>query len=258
MVSNRPPARRPALRSAALRVLRSSFVAGLTLVGAALGTFGAPAAGAQVTTLDEGSFTVTRGGARVGREEFRIVRQPAAGGVAYSARALGAYGERRVSPALQADAAGTPLRYQVEVRRGGALEVRLTGQMEGGGHFVTQATAGGGEASREYRVAAGTVTLDPEVYHQYFALALGGRADTAASFAVLAPRHNEVGTLRVVSRERDRVALAGAQAPLDALHLVLADARGARREVWLDRGGRVLQVALPADGVVALRDEPPR
>ena len=34
---------------------------------------------AQVVTVDEGSFTVSRGGAKVGREEFRIVRQPSGG-----------------------------------------------------------------------------------------------------------------------------------------------------------------------------------
>jgi hypothetical protein len=34
-----------------------------------------------VATVDEGSFTVTRDGARVGREEFRVVRQPDARGM---------------------------------------------------------------------------------------------------------------------------------------------------------------------------------
>ena len=35
----------------------------------------APAAG-QVSTIDEGSFTITEHGSRVGREEFRIRRTP--------------------------------------------------------------------------------------------------------------------------------------------------------------------------------------
>ena len=30
-----------------------------------------------------------------------------------------------------------------------------------------------------------------------------------------------------------------------------------RRDVWLDPHGRVLRVAIPADAVVAVRDDPP-
>ena len=82
-----------------------------------------------LTTVDEGSFTVTRGGAKIGREEFRIVRQPAGREVQYVARALGAYGDRRISPALQTDASGVPMLYQVEVR-GTARSPRARGATE--------------------------------------------------------------------------------------------------------------------------------
>lgn len=210
---------------------------------------------AQVVTHDEGSFTVTRGGAPVGREEFRILRQPSAGGVAYVARALGAYGERRVSPALQTDSLGVPQRYQVEVRDAGQLEQRLTAQTAGG-RFTAQATTRTGEASREYLLPAGGVLLDDEAYHQWFVLGLRGRADTLAALPVLAPRVNAQRTFRVVSRAATRLAVGATT--LDATHLVLGDVADRRREVWLDRAGRVLRVSLPAEGIVAQRDDPPR
>jgi hypothetical protein len=215
----------------------------------------ASGAGAQVVTVDQGSFTVTRGGAPIGREEFRILRQPAAGGIAYVARALGAYGERRVGPALQTDSLGRPQRYQVEVRTAGQLDQRLTAQ-DAGGHFAAQATTRSGEASREYLVPAGGVLVDEEVFHQWFVVGLRGRADTLVALPVLGPRRHSQRTLRVVSREAARLAVGGTT--LDATHLVLGDLTDRRTELWLDRAGRVLRVALPEDGIVAQRDEPPR
>jgi hypothetical protein len=220
----------------------------------ALAVVGRPGA-AQVVTVDEGSFTVTRGGAPVGREEFRILRQPAAGGVAYVARALGAYGDRRVSPALQTDSLGVPQRYQVEVRVAGQLEQRLAAQGTGG-RFAAQATTRRGEASREYLLPAGGVLLDDEAYHQWFVLGLRGRMDTVVTLPALVPRHNAQRTYRVVTREATRLAVGAAT--LDATHLVLGDLTDRRCEVWLDRAGRVLRVTLPDDGVVAQRDDPPR
>lgn len=238
-------------RHAARRALAVALAAAL-LVGAAL--VARPAA-AQVTAVDEGSFTVTRGGAPLGREEFRILRQPAAGGVAYVARALGAYGERRVSPALQTDSSGRPQRYQADVRSGSALEQRLTAQ-GAGVRFAAQSTTPTGEASREYLVPDGGLLVDDDVYHQWFALGLRRRADTATAVPVLAPRRNALRTFTVTTREATRLAVGGAT--LDATHLVLTDVADRRREVWLDRAGRVLRVALPDEGIVAQRDDPPR
>ena len=246
-----PPAARRACALPPRRLLPA-----LLALAAAPGLPGvAAAAGAQVVTVDEGSFTVTRGGAKLGREEFRIVRQPAAGGVAYVARGVGAYGERRITPALQSDSIGAPLRYQVEVRVTGAVDQRLTGQT-GGGRFTAQVQTPTGEASREYLLPPASVVLDDEVYHQYYFLALHRRRDPGAAFPVLVPRRNQQGTMRVTASVPERLTIGGQ--PLDAAHLTLADPSGARRDVWLDAQGRVLKVAVPASDVVALRDDPPR
>ena len=85
------------------------FIAGIALLGLAL------PASAQVAVVDEGSFTISHNGSRIGREEFAIRRTPNPGGDVLVANATVVYTDRRVSPALQTDAAGAPLRYQVEV-----------------------------------------------------------------------------------------------------------------------------------------------
>jgi hypothetical protein len=176
-------------------------------------------------TLDEGSFTVTRGGAPVGREEFASSASPRRQR-AYVARALGAYGERRVSPALQTDSLGVPQRYQVEVRVGGQLEQAARGPGRGG-RFAAQATTQRGESSREYLQPAGGVLIDDEAYHQWFVLGLRGRMDTLVTLPALAPRRNAQRTYRVVSREATRLAVGAAT--LDATHLVLGDLTSALR-----------------------------
>jgi hypothetical protein len=234
---------RTSLRSAARRL---AFV-----------TFLLPAAvTAQVVTADEGSFTITREGGRVGREEFRIVRQPVAGGTEFVARGVGAYGDRRITAALQTDASGAPLRYQVDVRNGTQTESRLTGQIVNG-RFSAQIRTARGEAASEYATGDGAVLVDDEIYHHYFFLPLGGRVGGAtAEVPVLAPRRNAQGAMRVSRAGGDAVTVGGQS--LAATKYVLTGPGTPERTVWLDAGGRVLKVAVPSLGLVATRDDPPR
>ncbi|MGZ8491814.1 MAG: hypothetical protein ACXWZS_06360 [Gemmatirosa sp.] len=213
------------------------------------------AARAQVATVDEGSFTIVRGGATVGREEFRILRQPAGGGTEYVARALAAYGDRRIAPALQTDIAGLPLRYQVEVRTGRTVDQRLTGQLSRS-HFATQTQTGTSEAARTYLVGDTTVVVDDELFHQYFFLALHRKPGGEARVPVLVPRRNVHGPVRVQDAGADRLTL-GART-LDATRLQVTEPGGRVRTVWVDAAGRVLRVASPSEGIVAQRDDPPR
>ena len=208
---------------------------------------------AQVVTVDEGSFTVTRGGAKVGREEFRIVRQPESGGGEYVARALAAYGDRRISPALRTDGRGNLLGYQVEVRVGATVEERLTGQAEGS-RFRVQLRTPRGEAAREYMIGGPTILVDDELFHQLHFVALGDQA--GRDVATVMPRRNVQGTTRVTRTGPDPVVISGRSIPATRLAVTTPD--GARRDVWVDAGGRVLKVGVPGDGTVALRDDPPR
>lgn len=210
---------------------------------------------AQVVPVDEGSFTVSRGGARLGREEFRILRQPSGATSAYVARATGVYGDRRITPALQTDAEGTPERYQVEVRRGGAVEQQVSAQTAGT-HFRAQTRTDAGEAAREYLIEPGTVVIDDELYHQYYFLVRRAAGGNGARVSVLAPRRNAQSVVTVTLDGTERVNVGGR--PIEARHYVLTDRAAGRREVWADAQGRVLRVVLPAEGIEAVRDDVPR
>lgn len=209
---------------------------------------------AQVVAVDEGTFAVTRAGRSVGREEFRIVRQPAGGGAGYVARGVAAYGARRVTPALQAGTDGEPLRYQVEVHGGGPDE-RVSAQAGNGNHFAAQMQRGTSEGAREYLLAPGTVVADDEAYHQLYFVVQRARAG-ATTVPVLVPR-TDAQLLVVVTRVgSEPVTIDGR--PIAATHYALADARtGWKRDVWADADGRVLRVAVPALALDAVREDPP-
>jgi hypothetical protein len=239
------------LRSLPRRLVRRATPVAFALAAVATA---AATSGAQVTAVDEGSFTVTRQGARIGREEFRIVRQPAAGGSAYMARATAVYGDRRVAPALQTDGEGVPERYQVEVRRGGSVEQRVSAQVAGT-HFRAQTVSDVGEAAREFILEPGTVVIDDEVYHQYFFL-VRRAARSGGGVAVLAPRRGTQGVVAISLERTERITIGGQS--LQARHYVLNDRVGGRREVWADEQGRVLRVTVPGEGLDVVRDDPPR
>jgi hypothetical protein len=207
---------------------------------------------AQVAIVDEGSFTIARGGAAAGREEFSIRRTPGGPGAVYVASATVSYDDRRLSPALRADAGGAPLAYQVEVRTGSEVQERLTGQV-GRGRFSAQTKTARGESTKEYVVSDGALILDDEVFHQYFFVALKGRG---GSVPVVIPRRNTQVTMTIQERGAEQVTVGGRA--LEARHLVLSEPGGGQRDVWVDAQNRVLRVSIPARGVTATRDDPPR
>ena len=211
-------------------------------------------AAAPVATVDEGSFTITRDGRPAGREEFSIRRTPGGeSGTTYVASATVSYDDRRLSPALRADAGGSPIAYQVEVRVGSEVQERLTGQV-GRGRFSALTKTPRGESSKEYVVADGALILDDDVFHQYFFVAQGRRS---GSVPVVVPRRNTQLTMRVEERGADEVTIGGRR--LAARHLVLRDPTGgADRDIWVDAQNRVLRVEIPSRHLVALRDDAPR
>ena len=210
-------------------------------------------AAAQVATVDEGSFTISRDGQTVGREEFSIRRTPGGdNNTTYVASATVSYTDRRLSPALRADAGGSPLAYQVEVKVGAEVQERLTGQV-GRGRFSAVTKTPRGESSKEYVVSDGALILDDDVFHQYFFVAQSRRA---GAVPVVVPRRNAQLSMRVEDRGADEVTIAGQR--IAARHIVLHDASGADRDIWVDSQSRVLRVSIPSRNVVALRDDAPR
>jgi hypothetical protein len=219
----------------------------LALGSAALPT---PTAFAQGAPFDEGSFVVTRNGAPFGKEAFRILKSSGKDQL-YTSTAQCAFGERRIFPALTADRVGVPLLYQVDVKNGGDIEERLraTGR-PGRLHAVLQTRTG--ESSKEYQISSGAVILDDDVFHQHFFVPLARRS---GDLSVVIPRRNSQVTGRLEDRGTEKIKVDGKE--VSALHLVISLPDGAR-DLWFDESGRLLKVAVPARGLIALREELPR
>ena len=208
---------------------------------------------AQVVTVDEGSFTITRRGERIGREEFTIRRTPGAQGQpVFVSSATVAMGEQRLAPALRSDSVGAPIAYALEVRAGAATQEQLKGAV-GRGRFSTVTRTPRGESAREFMIADGALVLDEGVFHQYHFVT---RTAGARELPVVIPRRNAQLLLQVSDGGTETLTIGGR--PIEARRWTLREPGGALRHVWADGRGRVLKVELPADGVVALRDDPPR
>lgn len=208
--------------------------------------------------LDVGSFTLLVNGQRVGREQFSVQRVMSPDGGTIEARSESAIGDRRVAMRLEADSAGTPVRYSVEERRGADVTLRLGGQRVRG-RFATLARSSTGEAAREYLLRPGAVVVEQDGVVQY-ALLLRDRP-TAAGGGVtlpsLTPIANAQGTVRLVLETgTDTVVVAGA--PRQALRWKVTAIGGDPRLVWTDSQGRLLRLSIPARNLEALRDDIPR
>jgi len=224
----------------------------LTLVALAAAT--ASPLAAQVATLDEGSFTISMNGQRVGREDFRIRSTPGAEGPELVATATVTYTDRRVQPQMRSDSAGVPVRYVVEVKNGPGAEERVTGVV-GGGRVRAHVNNARGESASEFVVTQGALVIDDDVFHQYYFIARRG-AKAAGPVAVIVPRRNVQVTMRVTVAGSDKVTIGGTT--IDAQRFTIAEPGGAIREVLADAEGRLLKVSIPSRGIVALRDDPPR
>jgi hypothetical protein len=222
----------------------------LTLVALSSTTLAATAV-AQVATVDEGSFTITVNGARAGREDFRIRSTPGAGGTEVVATANVSYGTRRVSPQLQADSMGVPIRYVVQVKDGPGVDERVEG-MVGRGRVSASVKNSRGESASEFVVSQRAVVIDDDVFHQYYFLT----RRSPGPVSVIVPRRNAQVVMQLAEVGTDKVSIGGST--IDARRFAITDPGGANREVWADAAGRLLKVAIPSRGIVALRDDPPR
>ena len=209
----------------------------------------AHAAPAQVVVLDEGSFTLYRSGERIGREDFSIRTAPGPDGRVLVAQATIATGDRRVAPGINADTSGFPTRYQREVRKAGEVIERYQGQAVRG-RFSSQLLLPEGESAREFRLPPGTVVADDDIVHQLWMVARRGAGSTVP---VLVPRRNVVEPVRVELGGTERLSIDLRQFETTRL-IIRTLSTGETREVWLGSDGRILKAAIPALGIVALRD----
>ena len=205
------------------------------------------AASAQTTTIDEGSFTVSRAG-RTGREDFRIVRV-ASPEVVLVATGTSVNGPSRVVAVLRTDTTGAPLGFQLDGRESNEVRERITIQATRD-RLAARSQSPRGESAREYFLHPGMAIFDDEFAHQYYFLTLQGRDAIAA----VLPRRNELAHLHVVSKGDDAIEIAGAR--VTARHYVVSDAVS-ERQLWTDSAGRVLRVEAPALAFTAVRDALP-
>jgi hypothetical protein len=212
---------------------------------------------AQVTTVDEGSFTITRGGTRpsdrIGQESFTIRRTRGPGGDVVVANATVTFDTEHLAPALRTDTSFSPLAYQVEVRTGTDVE-RLRGRI-GGGRFSAQLKNAKGESSKEYIVSDGALILDDDIFHQYYFLVQRARGGSA-TIPVVIPRRNTQETMKIQAGATEQVRVGTSSA--EARHYTVEEPGGATRQIWADAQGRVLKVQLDGGNITATRDELPR
>ena len=205
--------------------------------------------------IDQGSFTITVGNLRTGREDFRIEGTPgASGALEYVARATVVFGDKRLTPALHSDSLGAPSDYQVESRGTTAGSERWSGKITRG-RVSARINNARGESAKEYIVTDGALILDDDVFHQYFFIARRASAAGAASVAIVVPRRNAQLVLKVSTAGADRVTIGTKD--VEARHITLTEPSGDTRDLWVDGKGRVLKVAIPSRNLVALRDDPP-
>lgn len=225
---------------------RSAIAAALL----AMSTSSLSAQGAQI--YDQGSFTISTGGQRSGREDFRIEGTPTATGVEYVARATVVFGDRRLTPRLSSDSVGAPSAYVIESKGTTTGTERWSGNISRG-RVSARINSAKGESAREYVVTDGALIIDDDVYHQYYFVA---KRSTSGSVAIVIPRRNAQMVVRLATAGNEKVTIGTSD--IEARHIVMTEPSGATRDVWVDAKGRVLKVAIPSRNIVALRDDPPQ
>lgn len=209
-------------------------------------------AAAQETMVDEGTLVITRNGAPVGREAYRIVRAAAGGGQAYRATATISFDSARIALRLTTDSVGDPLSYEAEIR----VNTRLAARVDGSGRpgrFSTLTKTPHGEAARDFVMGPNPLLLDQHAFDPYYFAVLPPRR---TQFSTIDPRLGTQTTFRF--EERGQEAIRVGRGTAIARHYALIAADGASRDIWVDTHGHLLRVAIPAQGLVAQRDELPR
>jgi hypothetical protein len=219
----------------------------LSLVAAA-GT-----ARAQATVADDGSFTISRGGERVGREDFSVRHVPTtAGAFETLTRGVVVVGSRRITVDLSADSSGFPVRFQLKALDDGRATENYRAEVTGR-RFSARASRGSGESARELLLPSGALIVEDGILHPLQFVVARGRGVVPA----VVPARGVVVSLTVEDAGADRVSIA-LQSVEARKFVVREGTAGIVREVWIDAAGRLLKVVVPEDHLIAVRDEAPR
>jgi len=206
---------------------------------------------AQVVVVDEGIFTITVGGTRVGREDFSIRRSLVDGALTAQGNVLRT--DSRSAVVLSTDSTGLPQRFQYDRFVGGRISESTSGEYRRG-LWSGRAVNPKGESAREFRLPDVVVAADDGViHHAWFLLEFVGTGPVP----MLRPRGLTVGPVSVERTGEDTV-LFGLER-YEAVRWTIREGVGGPvlREVWADAQGRLLRVRVPAADLEATRDEPP-
>ena len=205
---------------------------------------------AQASALiDDGTFTISRKGAPVGREAFRIARVPGPGGQVLRGSGTTVLEDRRYTTVLGTDSTGMPVSYEARLAVDGK-NLRIEGRGRPGRFSVLSSTAGG-ESAREYILENGALLMEDEVFLHFYFVPLAA----SSRVSVIAPRSAQQTTFSIAARGSETVDVAGKKLPARRFSI---SSDGVNRDVWVDATGRLLKVAIPDRDLVALRDDPPR
>jgi len=208
--------------------------------------------GEQVSIIDQATFLISRNGTPIGRESYRILRSPAPGGQVFKATGQSAIGEDRAETTLGTDSLGLPVSYESKLYQQGELIQQIIGRGRPGRFSVLVRTKGG-ESAREYVLNNGALLIDDNIFHQFYFVPVAAGHD---HLLVIAPRSNQQERFDLADLGADTLKVSGRA--IGARHHVLKGSEGEIRDVWVDSQGRLLKVAIPAKGLVALRDDLPR
>jgi len=224
-----------------------------TLFAFALAALGSHAAGAQATLVDDGSFTISRGGDRIGREDFSVRHVPTtAGAFETLTRGVIVSGAHHVTVELSADSTGLPVRFQSKSSDDGRPGDSYRGEVTGR-RYSARSVRAAGESARELILPAGALIVEDGVLHLLqFVVARG-----PGTVPAVVPSRGVVVNLTVEDAGADHVSIA-LQSIAARKYRVREGSEGAMREVWVDAAGRLLKVAVPSEHTVAIRDDAPR
>jgi hypothetical protein len=178
----------------------------------------------------------------------------------YVVQGTAVYLTRRLIPVLRTDSAGAPLRYEVDEFVGDRRQAQLTLNVARG-HGSERVQTRRGESAKEFRVGVGACLLDDDVFAQYYFIAralVHAQPSTPGPTLVvtlLVPRKGGTVAAAVSMIGNEHLDIAGQSRT--AVHMRVDPAGGEPRDIWADAQGRLLRIAIPARGLVAVRDDVP-
>lgn len=213
-------------------------------------TLGSSPLFAQGWAVDQGTLAVVKGSASGLTESFTIKRAPSGLITATGSQTLGT---QLTTSSLTTDSLGTPVQYELQIKKQSALTVKVRGMSGAARRFTAFSSSGGEESMREYSLTAGhSAILEPGLLHLFYFLPLAGHGGRVQ---VLEPGAARTVSVTVTSKGFDNITIGGR--PVTATRYSVTGLEAAS-EFWVDSQGRLLRVDVPSQGLSAAREELPR